>query len=156
MTGHYPAGASPPGKDGVPPPRQSVSGPAGIGPARHEVGAAVADFALVAGLLMLLFAAVLQLGLGLHLRNTLISCAAEGARLGARADAQPGDAVARTRDLIRRSMPDRYAQDITESVESVDGVAVRVVRVRAPLPLLGPIGPDRGLDVVGRAFLETQ
>ena len=31
-----------------------------------------------------------------------------------------------------------------------------VVRVLAPLPILGPLGPDRSLDVVGRAFLESQ
>lgn len=55
-----------------------------------EEGAAVADFALVAGLLMFVFAAVFQLGLTLHVRNTLISCAAEGARLGARVDASRG------------------------------------------------------------------
>jgi hypothetical protein len=28
--------------------------------------------------------------------------------------------------------------------------------VVAPLPVLGPLGPDRALDVVGRAFLESQ
>jgi hypothetical protein len=31
-----------------------------------------------------------------------------------------------------------------------------VVRVRAPLPVLGPFGPGSGLDLVGRAFLEQQ
>ncbi|HPF82377.1 TadE family protein, partial [Nostocoides australiense] len=61
-----------------------------------ETGAAIADFAMVTGLLMFVFAAVFQLGLTLHIRNTLISCAAEGARVGARVDAAPGDAVART------------------------------------------------------------
>jgi hypothetical protein len=30
------------------------------------------------------------------------------------------------------------------------------VRVTAPLPVLGPLGPDRALDVVGHAFLEDQ
>ena len=53
----------------------------------RESGSAVADFAMVAGLLSLLFLAVFQLGLALHIRNTLISCASEGARYGARANA---------------------------------------------------------------------
>ena len=121
-----------------------------------EAGAAVADFAMVSGLLMLVFAMVFQLGLALRVRNTLISCAAEGARLGARADAQPGEAITRTRELIGKSISTRFAQDITASDGSVDGVAVVVVRVKAPLPLLGPFGPSGGLDVVGRAFQERQ
>lgn len=121
-----------------------------------EDGAAVADFAMVAGLLVIVFAAVFQLGLALHIRNTLISCAAEGARLGARADAQPADAIPRTRDLINRSLSARYSQDISVSTDTVGGVAVVVVRVSAPLPLIGPLGPDGQLDVVGRAFEERQ
>ena len=36
------------------------------------------------------------------------------------------------------------------------GVQVVAVRVRAPLPVLGPLGPDGGFDLVGRAFLEAQ
>lgn len=111
---------------------------------------------MISGLLMLIFAMVFQLGLTLHVRNTLISCAAEGARLGARADAQPGDGVARARDLIGRSLSSRFAQDVTASTGAVDGVAVVVMRVKAPLPLLGPFGPSEGLDVVGRAFQEAQ
>ena len=30
------------------------------------------------------------------------------------------------------------------------------LRVLAPLPLLGPLGPDRTLDVQARAFAEDQ
>ncbi|HNQ07337.1 MAG TPA: TadE/TadG family type IV pilus assembly protein [Tetrasphaera sp.] len=121
-----------------------------------EDGAAVADFAMVAGLLLVVFAAVFQLGLALHIRNTLISCAAEGARLGARADAIPEDAIPRTRELINRSLSTRFSQDITVSTESVGGVALVVVRVSAPLPVFGPLGPDGQLEVVGRAFEERQ
>lgn len=129
---------------------------AGHGRGSPEDGAAVADFAMVAGLLLVVFAAVFQLGLALHIRNTLISCAAEGARLGARADAVPADAVPRTRDLIDRSLSARFSQDISVSTESVGGVAVVVVHVSAPLPVFGPLGPDGQLDVVGRAFEERQ
>lgn len=121
-----------------------------------EDGAAVADFAMVAGLLMVVFAAVFQLGLTLHIRNTLISCAAEGARLGARADASPGDAVPRTRDLINRSISARFSQNVSVGTESVGGVGVVVVTVRSPLPLIGPLGPDGELTVTGRAFQEIQ
>lgn len=122
----------------------------------RESGAAVADFAMVSGLVAVLFVAVFQVGLALHIRNTLISCASEGARVGARAGADPADGVARTRQLIGQSMSPRFAQDVTADVVVVDGVRVVAVRVTAPLPVLGPLGPDRALDVVGHAFLEDQ
>jgi hypothetical protein len=116
----------------------------------------VADFAMVSGLVAVLFAAVFQVGLALHVRNTLISCASEGARVGARAGADPADGVARTRQLIGQSVSPRFAQDVTADVVVVDGVQVVAVHVTAPLPVLGPLGPDRALDVVGHAFLEDQ
>ena len=122
----------------------------------RESGAAVADFAMVSALVTLLFVAVFQLGLALHVRNTLISCASEGARLGARDGARPEDGAARTRDLITASLSARFAGDVRVSTTEVGGVQVVSVRVLAPLPVLGPLGPDRTLDVVGRAFLESQ
>ena len=86
----------------------------------------------------------------------LISCASEGARLGARADAVDGEGVARTESLISASLSARYARHVTSSETVVDGVRVVEVRVVAPVPVLGLLGPDDRLDVVGRAFLESQ
>lgn len=114
------------------------------------------DFVLVAALVSVLFVAVLQVGLALHVRNTLISCASEGARLGARADSSPGAGATRTRELIAASLSPRFAQDVTVDVVLDGDVRVVAVRVRAPLPVLGPLGPDGGFDLVGRAFLERQ
>ncbi len=122
----------------------------------RESGSAVADFAMVSGLLSLLFLAVFQLGLALHIRNTLISCASEGARYGARANATPQDAVARARALIRASLSDQFADNVTATTATVDGIQVLQVRIRAPLPVLGPLGPDRVLSVQARAFSENQ
>ena len=122
----------------------------------RESGSAVADFAMVSGLLSLLFLAVFQLGLALHIRNTLISCASEGARLGARADATPQDGVARARRMIRASLADRYADNVTAMTTTVDGIQVVQIRVLAPLPVLGPLGPDHVLSVQARAFSENQ
>ena len=122
----------------------------------RESGSAVADFAMVSGLLSVLFVAVLQLGLALHIRNTLISCASEGARYGARVGATPQDGVARASQLISVSLSPRYAEDVTAWASTVDGVAVVRLRVEAPLPVLGPLGPDRVLAVQARAFLESQ
>lgn len=122
----------------------------------RESGAAVADFAMVAGLLSLLFMAVFQLGLALHIRNTLISCASEGARYGARANATPADGVARASQLISASLPVRYADNVTATTTTVEGIQVLQVRIEAPWPVLGPLGPDRVLSVQARAFSEKQ
>ena len=121
-----------------------------------ELGSAVADFAMVSGLVALLFLAVFQVGLALHIRNTLIACAAEGARLGARADAVPEDGATRARALIGDSLSPRFARGVTADVVETGGVQVVVVEVLAPLPVIGPLGPDGRLRVVGRAFLESQ
>lgn len=124
--------------------------------ARDERGAAVADFTMVSVLVVGLFLAVFQLGLALHTRNTLISCASEGARMGARADAVPGQAVSRTQSLISASLSSSYARHVSSRQTVVEGVRVVEVRVVAPVPVLGLLGPGDRLDVVGRAFLEAQ
>ncbi|WP_324416430.1 TadE family protein [Phycicoccus sp.] len=125
-------------------------------PQRPERGAAVADFAMVSVLLTVVFLALVQLGLVLHVRNTLVSCASEGARSGARADAVPGQAVARTRELVSASLSERYARSVTSREAVVDGVRVVEVEVTAPLPVLGLLGPEGRVHAVGRAFLEDQ
>lgn len=124
---------------------------------RDESGSAVVEFVLTSALLMFVFLAVIQLGLALHVRNTLISCAAEGARYGAREGASAGLGAARARDLITRSLSSSYAQDVTAREETTSaGVRVLVVDVVAPVPVVGPIGPTDGLEVSGRAFREEQ
>ncbi|MBM6404369.1 pilus assembly protein [Phycicoccus sp. CSK15P-2] len=111
---------------------------------------------MVSVLLIALFLAVLQLGLALHARNTLVSCASEGARYGARADAVPGAAVARTQELVSASLSPRYSRSVSSRETVVGGVRVVEVRVVAPVPVLGLFGPEGRLDVVGRAFAEDQ
>lgn len=121
-----------------------------------ERGAAVAEFAMVSGLVVLLFLAVMQLGLALHVRNTLTLAASEGARAAARLDASPEVGVARARDVVTGSLSARFGRDIRASTSSVGGVEVVVITIRAPIPVLGPLGPDRALTVTGRAFEEAQ
>jgi hypothetical protein len=123
-------------------------------------GSAVVDFALVGGLLSLLFVSLLQLALVLHVRNVLIDCAAEGARYGARADRTPQDAVQRTVDLVGADLgpgfAGRVASTITADVVDRDGVQTVEVRLRAPLPVVALVGPSGGLSVSGHAFAESQ
>jgi len=125
--------------------------------ADRERGSAIAEFVMVAALLLFVAMGVFQLGLALYVRNTLISAASEGARYGARADAQAGDGVARTKALITTSLSASFAQDVSAARSlTASGVRVVEVRVTAPLPVIGPIGPAGGLTVSGRAFSEEQ
>lgn len=119
-------------------------------------GSAVVDFALVGGLLTLLFAAVLQLGIAMYVHNMLVSCAAEGARSAARADRDPQDAVGQTQALVAQTLTPAYAHDVSAGEETVGGVRAVVVRVRAPLPLFGLFGPSRVMQATGHAFAEGQ
>ena len=123
---------------------------------RHdESGSAPAEFAMVGALLTLLTVAVLQLGLGLLVRNTLIDAAAEGAHVAALADNTLGDGVERTRELIGASVGKRYAGDVSAAYQRYRGRSAVVVTVRAPLPLLGLLGSEKTLEVSGHAPRET-
>lgn len=123
--------------------------------ANRDAGSAVVDFALVGGLVTLLFAGVLQLGIVLYVHNMLVACAAEGARSGARADRLPADAVVQTRALVAQTLSARYARDVSAATEVVDGEVTVVVRVRAPLPVFGLFGPARTMTATGHAFAEA-
>lgn len=126
----------------------------------RDRGSAAVDFALVGGLLTLLFLSVVQLGLVVHVRNTLVDCASEGARYGARADRTPDDAVRRTHDLVASELSPAYASRISGRItaEEVDRGGVRAIEVRlsGPLPVVGLVGPAGTLDVSGHAFAERQ
>lgn len=125
------------------------------GPRRaRDAGSAVVDFVLVGALTTVLFAGVLQLTLALHVRSTLVDCAAEGARYGALADRTPADGAARTRELIAVSLSPRFADDVVAEAVTVDGMPVVRVQVTAALPVLGPLGPAGALVVDGHALEE--
>ncbi|MGO4599493.1 TadE family protein [Terrabacter sp. 2RAF25] len=123
----------------------------------RDRGSAIPEFVMVAALLLFVAMGVFQLGLALYVRNTLISSASEGARYGARADASPGDGVARAQALITTSLGASFAQDVrAQRSVTASGVRVVEVRVTAPLPVIGPVGPAGLLTVSGRAFSEEQ
>jgi hypothetical protein len=111
------------------------------------------DFALVGALVTVLFVGVLQLALALHVRTTLIDCAGEGARFGALAGSSPAAGAQRTRDLVAGALAPGYAE-VDAAMASVGGAPVLEVRVRAPLPVLGLLGPEGVITVSGRAVAE--
>lgn len=119
----------------------------------RECGAAVVDFVLVGALLTMFFVSVIQLALILHVRNTLIDAAASGARYGTLADRGPDDARRRTGELIGTALNTDFARDIETREVVFQGLRTLEVTVRAPMPVIGLIGPREGLEVTGHAAI---
>ncbi len=119
-----------------------------------DLGSAVVEFTLVSALVSFVFLAVVQLAVVVHVRNTLVDCAGDGARFGALAGNGPQLAVQRTQQLVTADLSARYAQDVSAGTEDVGGVPTVVVRVRAPLPVIGLFGVGSGLSVAGHAMAE--
>lgn len=111
------------------------------------------DFVLVGALLTLFFLAIIQLALVVHVRNTLIDAAASGARYGTLADRSPGDARARTAQLIGLALNPGFAADVSSSESTYEGIRTLKMTVRAPLPVIGLLGPGSLLEVTGHAAI---
>lgn len=122
---------------------------------RRDDGSAAVEFVLVGVLLTALTLGVIQLAFALHVRNTLIDAAAEGARFAALAGNSPEDGAERTRQLITTAVGADYAAGVTSGYTEYLGVPATEVTVSAPLPLAGPFGPPRSLEVTGHAAAET-
>jgi Flp pilus assembly protein TadG len=122
---------------------------------RDESAAAVVDFVLVVVILVPLVLGIVQVGLVLHVRNTLAAAASDGARYGAGLEHSPDDGAQRTRDLIDGALAGRYAENVSAAATEVDGYPGVEVRVRAEVPALGLFGPAVSLDVEGHAVDEV-
>ena len=96
----------------------------------------------------------MQVALVLHIRNSLVAAASEGARYAATIDRDPADGAERTRELIESSLADRFADDVTASQTQVDGYPGIEVDVSAKVPTLGLWGPAITLHVSGHAVEE--
>lgn len=112
------------------------------------------DFVLVSLVLVPLVLGLIQVGLVLHVRNTLVAAATEGARYGASVDREPAAGAERTRAQVRGAIADRFAQDVSASRTTLGGVPVVVVRVSADIPPLGLWGPAVRLEVEGHGVQE--
>jgi Flp pilus assembly protein TadG len=120
----------------------------------EDAGSAPVEFVLVGGLLTLVTLSVLQLGLVLHVRNTALDAASEGARFAALADADLEQGRARTEQLLATALGPSYARGVTAAYEDAAGLPTVVMSVQVPLPLVGMIGLPEGLEVTGHAALE--
>jgi Flp pilus assembly protein TadG len=120
---------------------------------RDDRGSAVVEFALVTPLLLLLAMGVLQVALAMHLRATLTSAAAEGARAAALAGADPEAGVRRTRELLGQNVAGSIVTGVSAQRTTISGLSVIAVRIDATIPLVGLLGPS-GMTVVGHALQE--
>jgi Flp pilus assembly protein TadG len=120
-------------------------------------GSAAVDFVMVGSLVTLLFLAVIQVCIDVHVRNVIAACAADGARYGANADVESAAAAATETDQeITGSLGGRYATATAEET-SVGGAPMLTVEVDDRLPLLAwflPAGPT--VHAVGHALLEPR
>lgn len=119
----------------------------------RERGSAIAEYVFVSSLIALLCAAIFQLAFALHVRNTLVDSAGEGARYAALHGSSLEAGVARTRVLVDAALPSTYSKSVSVSHAQVEGISVVEISVHAPLPLIGFLGPTV-LTSTGRAVVE--
>lgn len=118
-------------------------------------GSSPVEFVLVGALLTALTLAVLQFALAVYVRNVVHDAAVEGAHVAALADTDPGEGVQRTALVIGRVIGAEYARDVSVRETAALGVPTMEVTVRTTLPLIGLLGMPSGLEVTGRAPVES-
>jgi TadE-like protein len=139
----------------VPPWRASrAEGPAGVRARRGEDGAAIVDFVLVLIILLPLFLGILQLALVLHVRNTMASAAAEGARYAATWQSTPQDGIDKAREQIEGVVSASFASEPVIEVVDVHGAPAYRMTIDVTVPTLGLGGPEVSFQVSGNAIIE--
>ncbi|WEG07462.1 TadE/TadG family type IV pilus assembly protein [Microbacterium horticulturae] len=118
-------------------------------------GSAPVEFILVGTLLTVLTLGVLQLGLGVYVRNVVHDAAVEGAYRAALADTSLTDGEKRTRELITRAIGASYARQVEATVTSVGGQRTVTVTVRTPIPVMGLLGAPGAWEVSADAPAES-
>ncbi len=119
-----------------------------------ERGAAVVDFVLVLLVLLPLVLGILQLALVLHVRNTLASAAAEGARFAAVAGSSGAAGQAKVQELVDGALSQEFVRSVTVRPAEVGGVPGYEAVVEADVTVLGLGGPGVHIRVEGHAVAE--
>ena len=121
-----------------------------------ERGAAVVDFVLVLLVLLPLVLGILQLALVLHVRNTLASAAAEGARHAAVAGSSAPAGQAKVQELINGALSRDFVRSVSVRPAVVGGAAGYEAVVEADVTVLGLGGPGVHVRVEGHAIAEAE
>ncbi|MFC7362581.1 TadE/TadG family type IV pilus assembly protein [Nocardioides astragali] len=120
-----------------------------------ERGAAVVDFVFVLLVLLPLVLGILQLALVLHVRNTLASAAAEGARHAAVAGSSAPAGQAKVQELINGALSQDFVRSVSVRPAVVGGAAGYEAVVEADVTVLGLGGPGVHVRVEGHAIAEA-
>lgn len=120
-----------------------------------EQGSSPVEFVLVGALLTVLTLAVLQLGLGIYVRNVVHDAAVEGAHVAALADTSLAEGTTRARELITETVGAEYASDVTVRESTALGHATVEITVTTTLPLVGLLGAPHALEVSAHAPVES-
>ncbi|WP_105689292.1 TadE family protein [Microbacterium sp. MYb64] len=96
-----------------------------------------------------------QFALTVYVRNVVHDAAVEGTHVAALADTEDGEGVRRTELVISRAVGRGYAQNVTVRETAALGVPTMEVTVRTTLPLIGLLGVPSGMEVTGRAPVES-
>lgn len=115
---------------------------------------AIVDFVLVLGILLPLFLGILQLALVLHVRNTLASAAAEGARYAATWEATPEDGVAKAEEQFAGVVSGEFASEPRIELVDIGGAPAYRLTIDVTVPALGLGGPGVSFQVTGNAVIE--
>jgi Flp pilus assembly protein TadG len=121
---------------------------------QRELGSSVVEFVLVLTILLPLFLGILQLGLFLHVRNTLVACAHEGAREAANYDGTSAGGRAVTIGCISGALSANMARQVSPRQQFAAGQELVVMRVSARMPAMGLWGPTFDFSVEGHAVKE--
>lgn len=119
-----------------------------------ERGAAVVDFVLVLLVLLPLVIGILQLALVLHVRNTLASAAAEGARHAAVAGSSAPAGQAKVQELVDGALSHEFVRSVTVRPADIGGAPGYEAVVEADVGLLGLGGASIHVRVTGHAVAE--
>ena len=119
-----------------------------------ERGAAVVDFVLVLLVLLPLVIGILQLALVLHVRNTLASAAAEGARNAAVAGSSAPAGPQKVQDLVDGALSEKFVRSVSVRPASVGGAPGYVAVVEAEVTVLGFGGAGILVRATGHAVAE--
>lgn len=112
------------------------------------------DFVLVLFLLLPLVIGILQVALVLHVRNTLASAAAEGARWAAVSGSSPQMGEQKAREQIAGALAADLAGDVVITPALVGGAPGYEAVIEADVPVLGLGGPAIRVRVSGHAVAE--
>ncbi len=118
---------------------------------RSDHGSAVAESVMVMSLLAILFAAILQFGLIIHVRNTVIDAASAGARYGALGDRTPADGAVRAQELLSTSVPGGTSAEVGYAINE-GTVPMVTVTVRTQMPMIGFITGPVEVEATGHAY----